>query len=1601
MSESIVFFDLEVIPGHQKIADFGAINERNGFVHSNSLKDFKAFLPKNGFLCGHNIIQHDLKYLNQADPNFEIENYSIIDTLHLSPLLFPANPYHRLIKNDKLQTDELNNPLNDAKASRELFYDEVNAFNALPDSIKQIYATLLSGQIEFAGFFQYMEMVADYNQSGIIDVINSEFEGLICASALTADFIEKHPIAFCYCLAIVSVADLRSISPAWVLNNYPEVNSLIQQLRNTPCDGVCTYCDGSFNAIDGLKRYFGYEAFRKFDGIDLQQEAVTAAIKNESLMVVFPTGGGKSLTFQVPALMAGEATRGLTVIISPLQSLMKDQVDNLESRGITAAVTINGLLDPIERSKSFERIESGTASVLYISPESLRSKSIERLILSRTVVRFVIDEAHCFSSWGHDFRVDYLYIGDFIRNIQLKKHLKNPIPVSCFTATARKKVIADIRQYFREKLKLELRLFKASSSRTNLHYKVFPGKDPDEKYEKVRELLDIHQCPTIIYVSRTKTTHQLSERLNSDGFVARPFHGKLDSKVKTENQNAFIKGEVDIIIATSAFGMGVDKGDVGVVIHFDISNSLENYVQEAGRAGRDQTMLADCYILFNEEDLNKHFLLHNQTKLSIKEIQQVWRAIKEFTRYNPSVTQSALEIARKAGWDDQVPEIETRVTTAIAALEDAGYLERGQNIPRIYASSILTNNANDAILKINQSNLFNSGQKVDAIRIIRKLFSAKSKNTATEDEAESRIDYLSDRLGIKKGDVLKSVALLREAGILSDHKDLSAFIQKKEGAYKSLKLLESFAQIERFLMEQIGEEETQINIKEINELAKEAGLKSPGSQKIKLLLNFWSIKNIAKRKVHNYSKNHFSVKLSEAKSTLVEKQRKRHELSKVALEKLFAKIHKESDLSQEEILVEFSVMEIKKSFEQSSGLFSRSASVEEVEDTLFYLSKIGAIKIEGGFLIVYNRLTVNRLEKNNKIQYKGEDYQNLETHYQNKVKQIHIVGEYAKKMMTNNGAALRFADDYFQMDYHNFESKYFPGRQHSLKRNMTDEKFKKLFGLLSEEQHAIIDDDQSPKSVVVAGPGSGKTMVLVHKLASILMLEDVKHEQLLMLTFSRAAATEFKMRLIELVGNIALRVEIKTFHAYCFDLLDKRGTIDKSSNVIADAVEGIETKTIEFSKITKSVLVIDEAQDMTKDEFALVKTLMRVNDGIRIIAVGDDDQNIYGFRGSDNQYFRDFALGEASKQYELLTNYRSKKNIVDFNNQFLTTIDQRMKSASLIPNISEAGQLKIVSYQSNNLAVPLVEDLLSSKPTGTSAILTLRNEDVQQIAWLLKKRGVHPKIVQSDEGFSLFDLYELRTFLQNLGNRSKSPVIDKDQWNNAKIKFAQKFKTSSNYELCKEILSNFQRVNPLVKYWSDLEIYIRESKIEDFMSGAEGKVYVSTIHKAKGKEFDNVSIMLEGFHPKNDEDKRLLYVAMTRAKSNLFVHYNSTFLNHIIAGNMQLSIEKGTFAKANHISIQLGHKDVNLGYFKFIQHRITSMISGQQLRINKEGLCNQKDELVLKFSEAFCKKLSIMCEKQYKLTEANLNFIVYWKGKNDDDQEVKILLPTLIFEKNG
>ncbi len=1689
----IVFLDIEAGIDDHRVHDIGAVRSDGATLHTASRSELLEFLRGADFVCGHNVVHHDAllvaDILAQLGSEAREEGRTgafgffrfgrgsqasqrgggrrrprLVDTLYVSPLLFPKRPYHRLVKDDKLQTDEVNNPVNDCLKARDLLYDELNAFRLLgaeeggrlfelgvkdddggvgqpanPQAVhvghelQQIYGRLLASREEFCGFFDLAGFEPDDDRRRLSDRIARCFEGRLCAHADIASLVDACPCELAYALALISTDDVQSATPSWVLYNFPKVEEVLRLLRNTPCAEGCAYCHEKLDARRQLSHFFGYDEFRRFDGENLQEEAVRAAVAGESMLVIFPTGGGKSLTFQLPALMAGEAVHGLTVVISPLQSLMKDQVDNLAERGISSAVTINGLMDPISRADAVQRVAEGSASLLYISPEMLRSRTIQHLLQHRNVVRFVIDEAHCFSAWGQDFRVDYLYIGEFIASLAehyqqraagealgappfgevsrvgddkvgglmdepaAPPNLRKPfIPVSCFTATAKQKVISDICDYFQHTLGLQLRLFASSSSRKNLHYSVIHVDSDEDKYIHLRQLIGEETGPTIVYVSRTRRTIELSQRLSRDGFPALPFNGKMEASQKVQNQNAFMTGEVRIIVATSAFGMGVDKKDVGLVVHYDISDSLENYVQEAGRAGRDPSMTARCFVLYGDQDLDKHFVLLNQTKLSMNEIQQVWKAVKDLTKQRPTISCSALEIARQAGWDNSVSDIETRVRTAVATLEQAGYLKRGNNIPHVYATGIMVKNMDEARQRLMLSPLFDDADRQNAIRVVKSLITSRQVGRAQDDEAESRIDYLADILGLTKETVISTVQRMRKEGILADSRDMVAYLQdaeKNSSRKRSTLTLDHFLRLERFLYDAISQGSCPTTLRQLNDLAVQQGVPAASVKNLRTLLFFLSIKGYLNR-LALADQGNITLTFILSPSVIQQRFQLRESLSRFILGRLHTLAEQQHDEKpgseqgqNQTRMITFSVIEMLTSYQQHTAqtLFANhSVTITDVEEALLYLSKIGALKLEGGFLVLYNAIEIRRI-KDSRLRYKVEDYRLLDQFYKQKVQQVHIVGEYANLMVRDYDAALRYVQDYFQLDHKHFISKYFKGeRATQISKNITPAKYQQLFGQLSRPQRTIIDDKTSQYIVVAAGPGSGKTRLLVHKMASLLLLEEVKHEQLLMLTFSRAAATEFKQRLLDLIGNAAHFVEIKTFHSYCFDLLGRIGNLDAANHVVRQAAQMIEAGEVEPNRISKAVLLIDEAQDMDTHEFDLVRALMRHNDDMRLIAVGDDDQNVYQFRGADSRFMRQLVTESGAKLYQMTENFRSSLHVVSLANTFALRIPGRMKSAPISAVSTASGCVEVVQHIPTNIETPLVRHIVSLLKTnalnnGSIGVLTSTNDEAIRIAALLRHHGIRCRLIQSMDGFRLTDLAEVRYFLKYIKQRITSPVISDQLWSSAKEALAATYQRSTCLDSLRCCLSNFESVSR-TKYLSDFQEFLDESSIEDFSPASREDVIVSTIHKSKGREYDTVFL---SYAAKTNEYEdpaiilRQLYVAITRAKRNLYIHsVGSLFAN---MGVDKYTLDPVQYPLPDTITLQLTHRDLFLDYFKDKKAAVLALRSGDMLHFDCDTIFSQDGIPLARLSAKQRDEMAHWNQQGYVVTSAQVRYIVAWR----------------------
>ncbi|HLJ68230.1 MAG TPA: DNA helicase RecQ [Chloroflexota bacterium] len=336
------------------------------------------------------------------------------------------------------------------------------------------------------------------------------------------------------------------------------------------------------HVLDTLKATFGYSTFRP-----LQREIVDSVLAGRDVFVLMPTGGGKSLCYQLPALLKD----GVTVVVSPLIALMKDQVDALRALGV-AATFVNSTLDSDEITRRQEAVQQGRVKLVYVAPERLMLPGFLKLLAASEIAGFAIDEAHCISEWGHDFRPEY-------RELARLRILFPAVPLGAFTATATARVQTDIKQQLGL---VDAVSFRGSFNRANLFYEVRPKR---QAYDQLVAYLRGRAGQSgIVYCGSRATTERLADQLRADGFRATAYHAGLDGGERHRRQEAFVRDDVQIIVATIAFGMGIDKPDVRFVIHHDLPKSLEGYYQESGRAGRDGEP-SDCLLFYSTGDITK------------------------------------------------------------------------------------------------------------------------------------------------------------------------------------------------------------------------------------------------------------------------------------------------------------------------------------------------------------------------------------------------------------------------------------------------------------------------------------------------------------------------------------------------------------------------------------------------------------------------------------------------------------------------------------------------------------------------------------------------------------------------------------------------------------------------------------------------------------------------------------------------------------------------------------------------------------------------------------------------------------------------------------
>jgi ATP-dependent DNA helicase RecQ len=402
-----------------------------------------------------------------------------------------------------------------------------------------------------------------------------------------------------------------------------------------------------------LKEIFGFDSFRPG-----QEEAIRAVLEGRDTLAVMPTGGGKSLCYQVPALMQ----ESLTVIVSPLISLMKDQVDSLIQSSVTDAATLHSGLSPEERWEVERRVRTGEVKMLYVAPERLRSLEFVLSLRRAGVGLFVVDEAHCISEWGHDFRPDYLFLPRAVRD------LGSP-PVLALTATATPRVREDILRSLKMR---DPEVVVTSFNRPNLTYRVLSAREKKDKLPLILDVVRKAAPPGIVYATTRKECEELAAHLRRSGVDAAAYHAGMGAKERSDVQERFMTDELSVVVATIAFGMGVDKPNVRFVVHSSVPGSLPAYMQESGRAGRDGKE-AECLVLYRGADLGRRKRLVTLGAAGEADVGSLFRSLAGLEN-GGRVNVPPNSLAALGGVDPDAAWI------ILGSLEESGLIHRGYDL---------------------------------------------------------------------------------------------------------------------------------------------------------------------------------------------------------------------------------------------------------------------------------------------------------------------------------------------------------------------------------------------------------------------------------------------------------------------------------------------------------------------------------------------------------------------------------------------------------------------------------------------------------------------------------------------------------------------------------------------------------------------------------------------------------------------------------------------------------------------------------------------------------------------------------------------------------
>jgi len=1600
--------------GRWKLSEIALIDSREKYHNRNLKKSASGLIFQKidnaRIILGHNIRRHDLPKLyksvgEQLPSSLDVK---ICDTLELSALFLVGEPTHKL---SKLYREELgfSNPLEDAWESFEIYQKIQKSDKDLPSLVCYWACQLLPD-----GYPLHL-----ISEEGLNDWRNLEEkfpDADIKALQKYIEAIPKKPninnlgiIIFLNWLYHLDKP--LAHRPKWVEETFPQFREA--EAVTFPFLSQDYFLDVKLDKE--LKFFFGDNySFR-----DNQLELVKAFLSKEvTPLGILPTGGGKSLTFQFPALLFSKYQRGLSVIISPLQALMIDQVQNLQeqlkerhSNYVDRVALLSGTQSLNEQKEVIDNLWQGKIDILYLSPERLRQPTIQRLLKHRLPVLWVLDEAHTLSQWGHDFRPDFMRVAGIIKQIYQNK--THDWRWGFVTATATDKVIKDLKEkverinagqqsgkLFTGKLEIfpkDKEYFQWRKEITT-HVESVPE---DGRQDKMLSILETehNQHPhgvAIVYARFRRETEKYAKIIcDRTDLRAEAFHSRVTAQKKQEILQKFRDKQLDVVVATNAFGMGIDREGIHTVIHLAPPATPEAYLQEVGRLARKHGEKGKAHLFQDNEDFERTFNQENKSQISSQAMQGCWGVIKEKLKQgNGDTWVSTLDVEKHLESSD--PDIlATQTRTVLYHLEEGNLIREEEECPCIL------------YIKLNNDLALAShipAASKDLVRYLREVGIKQKDNAINLDVREASLS-----VAMYPPEIINSVRQLVKSGIASWRYEIAfKFSEKKI----KKRIDEISARTQAFLLNLRGreifvEEKNLIRINNTEALEKEI---SARNENLNFKLND-ALKFLTKLKLAKYerkSRNTINLYFNDNQSF--------SHWIEISLEACNAAI-----MSVTKMEMSLSQIFDAKQWDRTDNQIIDIAEVElQLENTdLVDINSIFILNLMQGLGLVTlgrgdsNHERLYHLVKGSRTNWSKSIYEPLRKHYEQKFQRVHAVKEVL--MYKEEEKRIAVLKDYFLMTLDGFKEKYFPNVDISSPPIISE-----ILNNLSDAQKEIVKDDTSRALLVLAGPGSGKTRTIVYRVAHLIAVSGVSPSKILVLSHTRTAAAEVRKRLYQLLGARGSQVDTLTFHALASKLtglrhndapevIGRNGSTDaKFVWLLNELITYLQENSTDYQYI-----LIDEYQDINELQYKIVKLLGNFRkdedqdeqQDSFLVAVGDPNQNLFEFTGSSNRFISEFRKDwDIQDQPErcLLVNYRSLPTIVNFTNEFIS---------QAIPNnqINQAGG-KISAHRTD----------------GAGEILWGEYSHIYHAAkWMADRirKLIFDKQVKPNEIAILAHRWKDLRFLQHFLQELYIPYQfydNSDSLRPSNSLIGQKILEYLRTDLTLQVdnpMSHLEEVRLTLGYsdqdiaWKSLLATLDNCKnttqeeicylLEEAKTIRPEEVVLSTFHSAKGSEFSHVFVLEDGdrFDRNNSHEScaRKLYVGFTRAKDSLSMLFKQgTRQNDPALVAMSILSKSQPESGISRIEIPtdslhhqsiryqlvLDPKDLHLSHEHIIrgQDRISyyaQMWGNLELRNSRLFRCNYLDEYGWPYKSG---DVAILSREGQRILQNNLNHAITAKG---------------------